>query len=131
MRQQLLDAIRTLAPNGVTVSSELPYEGNQQARYLKNPKTLYVDRDTIDSTPAIQTLDRSVSLNQETTRVSVFFTTDAKNLISSYDTIINKLRALKDTINVPGANFRECLVSTDYVGDLLITELEYRMTKLT
>ena len=130
MRQQLLDKIQALAVNGLNVSNELPYDESGTPRYIKNPRTLFVDRDTIDSSPLILTLDRSVNLNTETTSVSVFFTTDAKNPPTKLESTIQDLRALKDTVDSAGSAQRECLVSTEYVGDLLVTELEYRLTKL-
>ncbi len=130
MRQQLLDKIQALAVNSLNVSNELPYEESGTPRYIKNPRTIYVDRDSIDSSPLIVTLDRSVGLSTETTSVSVFFTTDAKNPPNSLESTIQSLRGLKDTVDSAGSATRECLVSTDYVGDLLVTELEYRLTKL-
>ena len=131
MRPELIDKINALAVNGLRVSNELPYDESGTPRYVKNPKTLYIDQQSIESTPVIATLDRSVNLSNLTTSVRVFFTTDAKNPPAKLDATIESLRQLKDTVDSAGSFTRECLVSNDYVGDLLVTELEYRLTKLT
>ena len=130
MRSQLLDQIHALAVNSLRVSNELPYDESGTPRYVKNPRTIFVDRDTIDSSPLFATLDASVDITTETTSVSVFFTTDAKNPPSSLESTIQDLRQLRNLIDSAGSNRRECLVSREYVGDLLVTELEYRLTKL-
>ena len=129
MRESVLDKLKSLAPAGYKISSELPYDESGIARYIKNPKTFYVDRDNIESAPLFLTLDNSVNISQETTVVRVYFTTDAKNAPTNYETVINDVRGLKNTISNPGSIRRECFVSTSYEGDLLLSELEFRLTK--
>lgn len=130
MRSSVVDKIKGLSITGITVSQELPYDESGVARYTKNPKTIYVDREQRDESNIIQTLDASVNLNQQTTSVSIYFTTDAKNPLYQYDNVINSLRGLKDTIVLDGAHTREVAVSTSYEDDLLITQMDYRLTRL-
>ena len=130
MRSSVINAIKASSIQGLKVTTELPFEESGNAVYLKNPKTLYIDESISDTTPLIATLD-GLSISSTTTSVKVYFTTDAKNIQPSYTTNIDALKGLKDTIDFPGANSRDVQVSTDYVGDMLVTEVEYRLTKLS
>lgn len=83
-----------------------------------------------DTEPFIQTLSGLTIANQVTS-VRVVFSIDAKQIPSNYDSLVEKLRQGKDITTIQGVNRRECSVSTEYVNDLLVTELEYRFTKLS
>ena len=96
---------------------------------MKNPKTIYIDNLQVEQEPLIVALN-AFSINNEINIVRVYFTTDAKNPVNNYEKLVDQLRGLKDSIELSGATTREALVSTEYAGDLLITELEYRITKL-
>jgi len=129
MREQVLAQVRSLAPTGYKISKELPYDESGTALYLKNPKTIYVDVTNIDNDTFLSTLDGSNFSNQITS-VRLYFTIDAKNIPADYDTLVTNLRAIKESLNISGAINRESFVSTDYQGDVLISELEYRLTRL-
>lgn len=129
MRESVLQQIKTLSPQGFNVSVELPYDESGTALYLKNPKTIYVDNLQVEQEPLISTLG-GMSIVNEVNIVRIYFTTDAKNPAANYSPTVNTLRNLKDSIELPGAQIREALVSTDYAGDLAVTELEYRLTRL-
>jgi hypothetical protein len=129
MREQVLAQVRSLAPTGYKISKELPYDESGTALYLKNPKTIYVDATNIDNDTFLSTLDGSNFSNQITS-VRLYFTIDAKNIPADYDTLVTNLRAIKESLNISGAINRESFVSTDYQGDVLISELEYRLTRL-
>lgn len=129
MRTQVLDKILAMAPTGYNVSKELPYDESGTEIYLKNPKTIYVGPATIDNDTFASTLDGGVWGNQFTS-VTIYFTTDAKNIPANYETLVTDLRALKDTIVFPGAHLREAFLSTRFEGDVLVNELEYRLAKL-
>lgn len=129
MRAQVLDSIKALALNGINVSNELPYDESGVPLYLKNARTLYVDRTQYESVPVVQTLG-GVNINNTTTSVSVYLTVDAKNPQTQLDTIIDSLRGIEDTISIDGVHTRESTVSTDYEGDLLIVTVDYRLTRI-
>lgn len=129
MRTEIVDSIKALALNGVSLSAELPYDESGTPLYLKNPKVLYVDRTQYDSVPIVQTL-RGVNINNTTTSVSVYLAVDAKNPLAQLDSIIDSLRGIEDTVSIDGVHTRESTVSTSYENDLLVVEVEYRLTKL-
>jgi hypothetical protein len=107
----------------------LPYQEGDTGLFVKNPKTIYVDSAEVDLIPLFDTLDGQ-NFNLEQSIVRIYFTTDAKKPIANYDQVLNQLRSLKNSIEYPGATRRETTVSTSYEGDLLVTELVYRLTKL-
>lgn len=130
MRQELLDYFGTQNLGSFILSQELPYDSSGTALYVKNPKRIYVDRSQITTDPIILTLN-GVNISNEIASVRVYFSSDAKQLPPSYDDALTSLRAGKDASNIQGYQRRECLVSTSYQEDLLVTELEFRFTKLT
>ena len=77
MRTQVIDKIKALALNGVSLSSELPFEESGVAQHIKNPKTIYVDRTQFESVPIVQALN-GLNINNTTTTVSVYLAVDAK-----------------------------------------------------
>ena len=129
MRDQVVDKIKALAITGFSVSDELPYEESGVPIYNKNPKRFYVDRTQFDSTPVYQTLG-GTNISNTTTSVTVYFAVDAKNPPFQLDSVINSLRGLEDSIELAGTHTRECTVTTDYVGDLIVAEVDYRLTRI-
>jgi hypothetical protein len=129
MRTQVIDKIKALALNGVSLSTELPYDESGVAQYIKNPKTIYVDRTQYESVPIVQALN-GLNISNTTTTVTVYLAVDAKNPQAQLDTIIQSLRDLEDTIVLDGAHTRESTVSTDYEDDLLVVNVEYNLTRI-
>lgn len=129
MRTQILAYVQALNLGTVTVSTELPWIDNDVPLYLKNLKKVYVSTDSVSIEPFIQTLT-GVNISNEITSVTVFFACDAKVLLPNYDEIITDLKTAKDSVIIDGVQRRECDVSTTVENDVLVTELEYRFTKL-
>jgi biopolymer transport protein ExbD len=129
MRTQVVDRIKSLALNGVSLSAELPYDESGAAIYIKNPKTLYVDRTQYETVPLIQALN-GLNINNTTTSVSVYLAVDAKNPLTQLDSIIQSLRDVTSSIELDGTHTRESTVSTEYENDLLIVNVEYRLTRI-
>jgi hypothetical protein len=129
MRQELLDYIKGLNIGTINVSNDLPFEDGGVPLYLKNAKTLYVDRPQRTSEPFIRTFN-SQTISNEVTSISVYFSLDAKLLIANYETILSSLKAGKDIATIQGANQRECDVTTSYEGDMLVTTLEFRFIRI-
>jgi len=130
MRQELLDYIGDQNLGSFILSQELPYDSSATPLYVKNPKRIYVDRTQYTTEPIVVTLD-GLNISNEIASVRVYFSSDAKQLPPSYDDALTSLRAGKDAVNIQGYQRRECLVSTRFQEDLMITELEYRFTKIT
>jgi hypothetical protein len=129
MRTQIIDSIRSTAINGVNISTELPYDESGVALYLKNPKTLYVDRTQFESVPIVQALN-GLNINNTTTSVTVYLAVDAKNPTAQLDNIIQSLRGVLPNIQLDGAHTRESTVSTNYENDLLVVNVEYKLTRI-
>jgi hypothetical protein len=131
MRQAIYDYIKGLTLGTFSVTNELPWDENGTPLYLKNFKRIYVDRDQTAEEPTYLTMDGSVVLNTETTTVRVYFTTDAKQLPSNYDSLVSTIKLGKHTTDIEDVNRRECDVATSFENDSMITEFEFRFTKLT
>jgi hypothetical protein len=129
MRSELLAYMKGLTLTGFNVSNDLPWEESDQPLYVKNAKRVYVDRPQKTVDALIQTLD-GLAINNEVTVVRAYFTTDAKQLPSNYELVVDSLRAGKNIAAIQGVSRRECDVITSFEQDLMITELEYRFTKL-
>lgn len=130
MRQELLDYIGTLNLGSFTISSELPWISSGAPLYLKNLKKIYVDRTQYTTETLIATLNSNY-VSAEITSVSLFFATDAKQVSPDYDDVVTDLRGAKDIDTIQGPYRRECLVSSSFEDDLLVTQLEYRFTKIS
>lgn len=129
MRQELVDYIGTQNLGGFILSQELPYSSSGVPLYVKNPKRIYVDRTEYSNEPLITTLN-GVQVDSEIASVRVYFASDAKQLPPNYDQVITALRAGKDTTTITGVSRRDCVISTTFEEDLLVTELEFRFTTI-
>jgi hypothetical protein len=130
MRQELIDYIGTQNLGGFILSQELPFSSSGTPLYIKNAKRIYVDRTQYSNEPILTTLD-GLQIDSEISSVRVYFSADAKQLPPNYDTVINSLRAGKDISTITGVSRRECVISTTFEEDAIVTELEYRFTTLT
>lgn len=131
MRQDIIDYIQSLSLGSFILSQELPWTDSGTELYLKNVKRIYVDVTRYNTEPLIQTLD-GMSINSDISTVGLYFSADAKQLPSNYDTVVADLRQAKDIELSTQGNFRrECDVTTEFQNDLLVTQFEYRFTKLS
>lgn len=130
MRQAIIDYINTLALGSFLISNELPWTDNGQELWLKNPKAIYVDVANYESEPIVLALN-GLQIQNETTIVTAYFSCDAKQLPSNYDDLVADLKLARDIEAAEGFNRRECVVNTSMSADLLVTELEFRFTKIT
>lgn len=129
MRTELLTYLKDQKFKNFNISDELPFTSSNTALYQKNVKRVYVDVEQVSLDPLIVTFDTPV--DAEVHSVRVYFTTDAKQLPSDYSTVVSQIKAGK---NVPIAEKffrRECTTATSFENDLMLTEFEFRFTKLT
>jgi hypothetical protein len=129
MRDEILNYLRSQNLGVITVTTELPWSENGQELYLKNLKKVYVDRDNVEVVPLVATLD-AVKISTEVTTVSVYLGCDAKVLPPNLDQAIAVMRLAKDITTINGVNRRDCDVITSFEGDVLVTQLDFRFTKL-
>jgi hypothetical protein len=130
MRQDIIDYINTLGLGSFLVSNEVPWEDAGTNLWLKNPKVIYVDVANYTTEPIVTALN-GLQIQNETTSVNAYFSCDAKQLPSNYDTLVSDLKLARDISAAEGFNRREVDVSTSMESDLLVTELEFRFTKIT
>jgi hypothetical protein len=130
MRQEVLDYINSLALGGYLLSEESPWRDNTIPLYIKNLKKIYVDNVEYLSEPLIATLG-TLSINQQTRTIRIYFANDAKTLPSNYDTLVEDLITVKDINLLDGTNRREADVRVSYENDIMVTEIEIRFTKLS
>jgi len=130
MRTAIYDYIKGLSLGQFRLSDERPFDASGQALYLKNMKTVYVDQEQITQDTVIATLNGLI-INAETTSVRVYFSTDAKQLPSNYCSLTASMKLARNAAAIQGVNRREVDVTTSYDEDKMITEFEFRFTKLT
>lgn len=129
MRTELLDYLKDQKFKNFNVSDELPFTSSNTALYVKNPKRVYVDLEQITSEPYIPTF--SSNIDAEVYSVRLYFTTDAKQLPSDYSTVLSSIKAGKNITTEEQFFRREVVTSTSFENDLMVTEVEFRFTKLT
>ena len=130
MRQAVIDHIDALTLGTFKMSDELPFDASGQPLYQKNFKRIYVDNDQKTTTSLFTVLNGDNPL-VETTTVRVYFTTDAKQLPKNYDSLVEDIKIAKDTAALTGLIERQCDVATSFTEDAMLTEFEFRFTKLT
>lgn len=130
MRQEILDYINTLALGGYLLSQEAPWDDSGTPLYLKNLKKIYVDIPEYINEPIVTTLN-GVSINNEQKIIRIYFASDAKQIPSNYETLVEDLKAAKNITTIDGVSRRECNVTRDFQNDALVTELEIRFTNLS
>jgi len=131
MRTQILSAIQGLSSTTLgtyRVATELPFEADGNPLYFKNPKKIYVDVDQYSHTPSFDLLDGNGWVDEIIT-VRAFFVNDAKQLPSNYETLVETIKELRLTSGITGVLEKLCQVSTEYSGDLLVTEFEFSFKK--
>lgn len=129
MRTELLNYLKDQKFKNFNISDELPFSSSATALYLKNLKRIYVDLEQVSSEPFIATFGSGV--DAEVHSVRLYFTTDAKQLPSDYSTVVSAIKAGKGVTTDLQFFRREVVNSTSYENDVMVTEFEFRFTKLT
>lgn len=129
MRADIITYLKTQSLGSLSMTDNLPFDDSGVPLYLKNAKKVYVNTDQIESDPIVQTLG-GVNINNEATSVDIYFSVDAKTLITNYDTIVSTIRQVKDNVSIDGVHTRTAEVATEYVNDLLITTITITLTKI-
>jgi hypothetical protein len=127
MREQLINLIKALRNVSLTVTQELPFSNSGTPLYLKNSKVIYVDNPRIDMVTLIPVLNGD-DLIAEQTRISLYFSQDAKKPLKDYLDMIVDLRLLKDQFIEYYK--KECTSTISYDNDLMITTVEYTFTQI-
>lgn len=129
MRTEILDYLKGKKFKNFMVSDELPFTSSNTALYLKNPKRIYVDVEQTTTEPLIQVF--GTSIDAEVHSVRLYFTTDAKQLPSDYNTLVSDIRGGKAVTTDEKFFRREVSSLTTFENDMMVTEFEFRFTKLS
>jgi hypothetical protein len=129
MRKQLLDYIKKQKLGGFRVDDVLPRNEAGDPLYLKNPRRIYVDETQTSVNPLINLLNGQ-GISSEVTRITVFFSNDAKVLSANYNELVEQIESARNIAPEMGFNSRESTVRTSYENDMLVTEVELAYTKL-
>ena len=129
MRTELLTYLKDQKFKNFNVSDELPFSSSNTVLYQKNPKRIYADVEQVTLEPLIQTF--GTPIDAEVHSVRLYFTTDAKQLPSDYSNVVSQIKAGKGVSTDEKFFRRECTTATSFENDLMITEFEFRFTKLT
>lgn len=100
IRSELITQITTnlSGQSNITISQELPFDSGGNPLYEKNPNVVYVDEQEIAVETLYKTLDTS-NVNQTTTTINAYFTTDAKNQFNNIDTVVANLLIARNVID--------------------------------
>ena len=129
MRSIVLDYLNANKVTGFTVTNALPYSASGQPLYLNNFKSIYVDQPQTSQEPLIDVLNGAGVVN-ETTTVSIYVTTDAKQLPANYATLVSAIKGTRLDSAITGATQRTTTVSTEYSADALVTRFDINFQKL-
>lgn len=130
MRQDILNYMLSQNLGVFTTSQELPWAENGNPLYLKNLKKVYVGEDEVTVEPLVTTLNAD-NIHTETTSVRAYVACDAKQTPPNYNDVIATMKEARLVVTDEGIRRRECIVTRDFVNDVIVTELEYRFTKLS
>lgn len=131
MRTELLSAITTAISTltQFAVSQELPWEQNGTPLYRKNMKKIYVDRDRMEETTLIPTLNGN-EVFQNDLITEVYLAVDAKNPPSQLDSVISQILSAKSSTGI--VNFgNESDYTVDKQEDVMIYTFEFRLNQAT
>ena len=129
MRDEILTYLDSQDLGSYALSQELPFSSSDIELYIKNPKRIYVDKDQVTEEVFIALLD-SISIDQEVTSVTIYFSNDAKTLPSDYDAVVDVVRSAKELYIANGFFKRDVQIDTEYINDLMVTKIDIRFIKL-
>jgi len=129
MRDNILTYLKANPIQGFGVTEELPWDATDNPLYLKNMKQIYVNQPQTAQDPIFDTLDGGGAVD-ETTTVTVYVATDAKNLPPQYDKMVSTLRQARLLDLTQGWRQRLTQVASSYEYDALVTEFTFNFTKL-
>lgn len=104
------------------VSSEIPFESGTTPLYEKNMNTVYVDEQEIAVEELYDTLDGQV-VNQATTTINAYLSTDAKEQFSDIDTVVANLLIARTAIANTISSTSD--YETDISDDVITYTFEY------
>lgn len=130
MRVEILDYLKGLKFKNFNISDELPFSNSGTTLYTKNLKRIYADLEQYTTEPFI-VLFGDYNIDSEVHSVRLYFSTDAKQLPSDYNAVVSQIRSAKNVATEQKYFRREVLSTTSFENDIMVTEFEFRFTKIT
>jgi len=106
IRDDLITQITTnlSGHSNISISQELPFDSGGIPLYNKNMNVVYVDEQDIVVEQLYRTLDQG-DVNQTTTTVNAYLSTDAKNQFNDINTVVANLLIARNVVtNVTDSN---------------------------
>jgi hypothetical protein len=104
------------------VSTELPFDSGGNPLYEKNMNVVYVDEEELLVEQLYRTLDQG-EVNQTTTTINAYLSTDAKNQSSDINTVVANLLIARNVVtNVLDKNSD---YETEITDDVITYTFEY------
>lgn len=108
--------------SNISISSEMPFDSGGTPLYEKNMNTVYVDEQELVVEQLYRTLDQG-DVNQTTTTINAYFSTDAKNQFNNIDTVVANLLIARNAItSVTDSNSD---YETEITDDVITYTFEY------
>ena len=125
MRTQLLTYLTANLTGTIKASQELPYQEGNNALYLRNMRSVYLDEPFTEQDRLVGGLD-GLNINQKITNVNGYLTVDAKHRNADLDAALTTLSSAKDITTITGVYRREFDYITTIENDKLTFEFQYR-----
>ena len=124
VRSDLITQITTnlSGQSNISISEELPFDSGGTPLYEKNPNVVYVDEEQLTVEQLYRTLDQG-NVNQTTTTVNAYLSTDAKNQFNDINTVVANLLIARNVVtNVTDSNSD---YETEITDDVITYTFEY------
>ena len=124
VRSDLITQITTnlSGQSNISISEELPFDSGGTPLYDKNPNVVYVDEEQLTVEQLYRTLDQG-NVNQTTTTVNAYLSTDAKNQFYDINTVVANLLIARNVVsNVTDSNSD---YETEITDDVITYTFEY------
>ncbi len=124
VRSDLITQITTnlSGHSNISISQELPFDSGGIPLYEKNLNVVYVDEQDLVVEQLYRTLDQG-DVNQTTTTVNAYLSTDAKNQFSDINTVVANLLIARNVVtSVTDSNSD---YETEITDDVITYTFEY------
>ena len=124
VRSDLITQITTnlSGQSNISISEELPFDSGGTPLYEKNPNVVYVDEEQLTVEQLYRTLDQG-NVNQTTTTVNAYFSTDAKNQFNDINTVVANLLIARNVVTNVTESDND--YETEITDDVITYTFEY------
>jgi hypothetical protein len=124
VRSDLITQITTnlSGQSNISISEELPFDSGGTPLYEKNPNVVYVDEEQLNVEQLYRTLDQG-NVNQTTTTVNAYLSTDAKNQFNDINTVVANLLIARNVVT--NVTTSDSDYETEITDDVITYTFEY------